>query len=105
VLPNFAFFGTMSFLTELALGVGLLFGFMTRLAGLGGFVWQINIAIGSFNVPGEWYWIWPLLTLPQFCFAFGNAGRVLGIDGWITPVLESHEQEGAAWARVLRHAT
>jgi uncharacterized membrane protein YphA (DoxX/SURF4 family) len=105
VLPNFAFFGTMSFVTELALGLGLLLGFMTRLAGLGGFLWQVNIAVGSFNVPGEWFWIWPLLTLPQFCFAFGNAGRVLGLDGWMEPVLQVHERAGAAWARLLRHAT
>src|SRR5262249_47176378 len=63
VLPNFAFFGFMTFVTEFALGLGLLLGALTRLAGLGGFLWQINIALGAFNVPGEWYWLWVLLTL------------------------------------------
>src|SRR5258705_6919890 len=68
VLPNFTFFGYMTFVVELALGLGLLLGLLTRLAGIGGFLWQGNIAPGAFNVPGEWYWIWALLTLPPFCF-------------------------------------
>ena len=105
VLPNFAFFGTVTFLTELALGLGLLLGVLTRLAGLGGFLWQVNIALGAFNVPGEWYWIWPLLTLPLFCFAFCGAGRVLGVDHWLEPALRRRGEAGAGWARLLRRAT
>ena len=67
-------------MTELGLGLGLLTGTLTRLVALAGFLWQVNIALQAFNVPGEWYWIWPLLTLPLFCFAFAGAGRVLGVD-------------------------
>jgi len=104
VLPNFAVFGLMTFLVEMALGLGLVLGLLTRLAGLGGFLWQINIALGAFNVPGEWYWIWPLLTLPQFCFAFSGAGRVGGVDAWLAPALARRAASGAGWARLLRHA-
>jgi len=104
MLPNFAFFGMMTFVTEMALGLGLLFGVMTRLAGLGGFLWQVNIALGAFNVPGEWYWIWPLLTLPQFCFAFSGAGQVWGLDRWIDLALRRRAEAGAHWACTLRHA-
>ena len=104
VLPHFTLFGTLTFVTELALGLGLLLGCFTRLAGLGGFLWQVNIALGAFNVPGEWYWIWPLLTLPQFCFAFCGAGRVLGVDGWLEPALRRQAAAGAGWARPLLYA-
>ncbi|HSF04160.1 MAG TPA: TQO small subunit DoxD [Methylomirabilota bacterium] len=105
VLPNFTAFAMVSFLVEMALGVALLVGVMTRLAGLAGFFWQINIALGSYAVPGEWYWIWPLLTLPQFCFAFGDAGRVLGVDAWLEPRLRARAVGGATWAGLLHHAT
>ncbi len=104
VLANFALFGAMTFVTEMALGIGLLFGVVTRIAGLGGFLWQVNIALGAYNVPGEWYWIWPLLTLPQFCFAFCGAGQVLGLDRWLEPWLRRRAQGGAGWAQLLSWA-
>jgi len=104
VLGNFAFFGTVTFVVELALGVGLLLGILTRLAGAAGFLWQVNIAVQAFNVPGEWGWIWVLLTLPQFCFAFAGAGRVLGLDRWLEPALRQQAAAGAGWAALLHHA-
>lgn len=104
VLQHFGFFGMLTFVTETALGIGLLFGILTRLAGLGGFLWQVNIALQAFNVPGEWGWIWVLLTLPQFCFAFSAAGRVLGVDAWLEPALRRRVAAGAGWAGLLRHA-
>ena len=64
----------------------------------------MNIALGGFAVPGEWYWIWPLLTLPQFCFAFSGAGRVWGMDRWLEPRLRQRAEAGAAWARPLLYA-
>src|SRR5260370_10169461 len=96
VLPNFTFFGYMTFVVELALGLGLLLGLLTRLAGIGGFLWQVNIAVGAFNVPGEWYWIWVLLTMPQFCFAVLAAGRVWGLDAILRPWLTRIPPTGGA---------
>ncbi len=104
VLPNFGLFAFQTFVVELGLGVLLLFGVLTRLAGAVGFLWQAQIALGAFNVPGEWYWIWPLLTLPLFCFAATGAGRVLGVDAWLEPALARRSAAGAGWARLLRHA-
>lgn len=104
VLPHFGLFGMMTFVVEVALGLSLLFGVLTRVAGFGGFLWQLNIALGAFSVPGEWYWIWPLLTLPQFCFAFSGAGQVLGLDRWLEPRLRRHGDAGVAWARLLSYA-
>jgi uncharacterized membrane protein YphA (DoxX/SURF4 family) len=104
VLPNFSFFALQTFAIELALGLGLLLGILTRLAGLAGFLWQVNIALGAFNVPGEWYWIWPLLSLPLFCFAFAGAGRVLGVDRVLEPALRRRAAAGQGWARVVQYA-
>jgi len=66
VVPHFSLFGLQTFVIELALGVALFFGIFTRLAGVGGFLWQVNIALGAFNVPGEW---------PRACSATGSAFR------------------------------
>ena len=104
VLPNFALFGLQTFVVEFALGVALLFGILTRLAGLGGFLWQVNIALGAFNVPGEWYWIWPLQSLPLFCFAFAGPGRILGVDRILEPTLYRRAAAGSTWARLLLRA-
>jgi uncharacterized membrane protein YphA (DoxX/SURF4 family) len=104
VLPHFGVFGFQTFVVELSLGVALLFGVFTRLAGAVGFLWQVQIALGAFNVPGEWYWIWPLLTLPLFCFTFTGAGRALGLDHWLEPAVRRRAQLGAGWARWLHWA-
>lgn len=105
VLPNFTIFAMMTFLIEFALGVGLLFGVLTRLVALAGFLWQVNIALGAFNVPGEWFWIWPLLLLPLICFAFTGVGQVLGVDRWLAPALRRLAEAGANWAKLLHYAT
>jgi hypothetical protein len=104
VLPNLTLVGVLTFVVEMALGVALLLGLLTRLAGLAGALWQGNIAIQAYAVPGEWYWIWPLLTLPQLCFAFSGAGRVLGVDRYLAGPLARRATAGARWARWLRHS-
>src|SRR5215475_13324903 len=80
VLPHFTFFGYLSFVVELALGVSLLLGLLTVLGGIGGALWQFNIALGSYSVPGEWGWNWPLLIAPHLVFAHSHAGRSVGLD-------------------------
>lgn len=101
MLPHFTFFAMLTFLTETALGLALLLGVLTRLAGLGGFLWQVNIALGAYSVPGEWGWIWVLLILPQLSFALCGAGRALGLDRWLQPALRRRAEGGAGWARLL----
>lgn len=104
VLPNLALFGVATFVVETALGVALLLGLLTRLAGLAGALWQVTIAVQASAVPGEWYWIWPLLTLPQLCFACSGAGRVLGVDRYLAGPLARQAEAGSGWARWLRRA-
>jgi hypothetical protein len=99
VLPNFAPFGFVTFVGEIAIGVSLVLGLLVPLAGgLGGTLMQINIMLGSYSIPGEWFWLWPLLIGSHVVFMMGRAGRRLGIDGLLARRLEP----AAASGRVLR---
>ncbi len=104
VLRNFDFFGALSFVTEIALGVALILGLFIPLVGLGGALWQVNIALGSYSVPGEWPWIWMLLIMPQIAFALCRAGRALGADAVLARMLADRFAAGKAlpwWTRYL----
>lgn len=101
VFPNNTlnpFFGYLTFVVEMALGISLLLGVLTVLSGIGGALWQLNIAIGSFSVPAEWYWHWPLLIAPHLVFAHSHAGRVLGLDlflqQWLAKALKGQTSIG-----------
>jgi hypothetical protein len=102
VWPNFILVGAMSFVVEVALGVSLLLGVCTVLSGLGGALWQFNIALGSYSVPGEWYWIWPLLIAPHLVFAASRAGRSVGLDLFLCRWLAHDPQGQSGIGRFLR---
>src|SRR5215475_7334501 len=102
VLPHFTFFGYMSFVVELALGVSLLLGLLTVLGGIGGALWQFNIALGSYSVPGEWGWLWPLLIAPHLVFALSRAGRSVGLDLFLSQWLSQAPQGQTGLGRFLR---
>ncbi len=53
VIPNFTFFGWLTFLTEGFIALSLIFGLLTRLGGITGFLWALNLVIGLAAVPGE----------------------------------------------------
>jgi thiosulfate dehydrogenase [quinone] large subunit len=101
VLPNFTLFGYLTFFTEIALGLSLLLGLFTVLGGLGGALWQLNIALGSYSVPGEWYWIWFLLIVPHLVFAQSRAGRTLGIDRLLSHRLARTEEKAEGIRRLI----
>ena len=102
VIPHFTFFGYMTFFTEIALGCSLLLGLFTVLGGIGGALWQLNIALGAYSVPGEWYWIWPLLIAPHLVFAHSHAGSVVGLDLFLQPWLSQTPAGQTGIGRFLR---
>jgi thiosulfate dehydrogenase [quinone] large subunit len=102
VLPHFTVFGYVSFVVELALGISLLLGLLTVLSGMGGALWQCNIAIGSYAVPGEWGWLWPLLIAPHLVFAFSHAGRSVGVDLFLSHWLSKDPTGQTGMGRFLR---
>jgi thiosulfate dehydrogenase (quinone) large subunit len=103
VLPNFTFFGFMTFVMEMAIGISLLVGILVPLVGgLGGTVMQLNIALGSYSIPNEWFWLWPLLIGSHVIFMMGRAGRRVGLDGFIAASLASSPDSGGRLNRLLR---
>lgn len=72
----------MQAVTEIALGILLIIGLLTRPAGLVAFLY-----LGSLWV-SEWgtAWIWELLVpvLASLGLAIGSAGRKWGIDAWLS---------------------
>ena len=105
VLPNFTLFGYLTFFTEVALGVSLLLGLLTVLGGIGGALWQLNIAFGAYSVPGEWYWIWALLIAPHLVFAHSRAGRTLGVDALLRQWLSQAGAIQTGAGTILRRLT
>ena len=102
VLPNFYLFGLMTFFIEIAIGVSLVAGLLVPLVGgLGGTLMQVNIMFGSYSIPGEWFWLWPMLIGSHVIFMMGRAGRCLGVDGSISRSLDTAADTG--WRRLLLH--
>jgi len=66
-------------------------------------LWQCNIAIGSYAVPGEWGWMWPLLIAPHLVFAFSHAGRSVGVDLFLYHWLSKDPTGQTGIGRFLRY--
>jgi hypothetical protein len=104
VLPNFSFFGFTTFVGEIAIGISLLVGLLVPLiGGLGGSLMQINIMLGSYSIPGEWFWLWPLLIGSHIIFMMGRAGRRLGLDGPISRSLAQSPGSSGMLHRLLQY--
>jgi uncharacterized membrane protein YphA (DoxX/SURF4 family) len=83
VLPNFTLFAWMVFLVELAVGLSLLTGTLTRLGALIGLLLSINLGIGLLDVPGEWPWSYIMMAMWHGTLVVSAAGRLWGIDAWL----------------------
>ncbi|MBW0116166.1 DoxX family membrane protein [Pseudonocardia abyssalis] len=82
VLPNFGFFGTFLTIVEIAAGLALLFGVVTRAAALGtllliGPIWVMYLA----SAATQYLWTYPVDLLPLLLLAIFPAGRMWGLDG------------------------
>ena len=90
VLPNLTLFSWLVFLSELAVGLSLLLGLLTRLGAALGLLLSLNLGIGLLEVPGEWPWSYAMLAMWHGVFVVGAAGRVWGIDGHLRSSSRSH---------------
>ncbi|MBO0874863.1 MAG: DoxX family membrane protein [Pseudonocardia sp.] len=87
VLPHWGFFGLFLTGAELAVGLGLLFGVLTRLAAVGGLlligpIWLMLLHTGGY------LWEYPAEDLfPLVLLAIVPAGRVGGLDRVLAPRL------------------
>lgn len=77
IKPNVYLVGWFSFFVETALGLGFIFGILTRLTGLVGTFWSINLLIGLVAVPGETLWYYLSMILLDFLyFAVGSRDQI-----------------------------
>ena len=88
VVPNFALFGWLVWLLEAFVFVSLFFGLFARLGGLLGTLQALNLLVGLWAVPHEWYWTYIMLALLNALVLFTGAGRFLGLDRFLYPRLE-----------------
>ena len=93
VIPNFSLFAWLIFLSELGVGLLLVTGTWTRLAGALGLLMSLNLGIGLLEVPGEWPWSYVMMAMWHGLFVVAAAGRVLGVDGWLRQRLPA----GSPW--------
>jgi uncharacterized membrane protein YphA (DoxX/SURF4 family) len=88
VAPNTGAFGWFFALAELALGLALAVGLLTRAAAAGGIVLMLILLLGQTNVAGSSWdkWVTAGLTakfalLLLWLLFLADAGRVWGLDG------------------------
>ena len=101
IVPNISWMGWLIWLMEAFIGLSLIFGFLTRLGGLVGFVQSVNLYIGLTALPFEWYWTYGMLYTLSLVFVCVPAGRTLGVDMWLRPRLNAAAEKGNRIARVV----
>ncbi len=79
VLPNWGFFGILSTIAELAVGLGLLLGIATRLAAVGGLLLITPIWLMLLHT-NLYLWEYPLDLFPLLLLAIVPTGRTFGLD-------------------------
>jgi len=98
VLPNSRTFASLQAYGEAAVGLGLVLGLLTGLAGLVGLVLCLNYALAtqwmSFGQQG----FHVLLVTAMVMFVGARGGRAWGVDGWI---LAWWGDRAPRWLRLL----
>ena len=84
VLPHIGFFGPLVYLVEVAIGVSLILGFVTRLGAILGGLMATNLWLGLYSAPGKWPWTYFFLIVIQALFVIAPPGRSLGGDALVT---------------------
>lgn len=80
VLPNIAIFGPLVYLVEVAIGISLMLGLLTRLGAILGTLMAVNLWLGLYSAPGEWPWTYFFLIVIQALFVIDPPGLSLGAD-------------------------
>lgn len=80
VLPRMSLFGPLIYMIEVAIGISLMLGVLTRLGALLGALMAINLWLGLYSAPGEWPWTYFFLVIIQCLFIIEPPGRCLGVD-------------------------
>lgn len=82
IIPNFGLFAWLTFFTEAFLAASLILGLFTRLGGLVGTLWAVNLFGGLIGLPAEeWPWIYGQLILLNGVFLAIGARLQYSVDG------------------------
>ncbi|MCI0394545.1 MAG: hypothetical protein L0332_18370 [Chloroflexi bacterium] len=73
-------FATFQMVAELLMGLGLLLGALTPLAGVGATFFFFNLFLAYLGHTEEWIWTYVLLSVSAFVVTITRAGRELGLD-------------------------
>ncbi len=101
IVPNLSWLGWVIFLSEAFLAISLIFGFFTRLGGLLGMLMALNLLLGLWTVPHEWYWTYIMLMILQWIFVVTPAGRTLGFDTALMGRLQPRAKAGNRLAKAV----
>lgn len=87
VIPNGEVVAYSIIWAELAIGIGLTLGLMTRLAAGIGFLLSFNYLLASFWMGPSQQGFHPILLACMVAFIGAGAGRKLGMDAWLTRLI------------------
>jgi len=73
-------FAAFQMVAELLIGLGLLFGALTPLAGAGASFFFLNLLLTYFGNTQEWIWTYVLLFAVAVVVTLARSGRELGVD-------------------------
>jgi uncharacterized membrane protein YphA (DoxX/SURF4 family) len=82
VLPVAGLFGTFQLVTELLLGIALVVGVYSRLAGIVAMFFFTNLFLSYFG-GNEWIWLYVLLFMTALTVTLAAPGRKWGVDQWL----------------------
>jgi uncharacterized membrane protein YphA (DoxX/SURF4 family) len=83
VIPHAAFFSKAQMFTELVIiGLFLLVGFLTPVAGVVAGLFALNLLLATRGT-GDWWGTYALLLVLAFLVGLAQAGRTWGIDAWL----------------------
>jgi len=97
VLPNLNLFGPLVYLVEVAIGVSLLLGVLSRVGAALGLLMGLNLWLGLYSAPGEWPWTYMFLCVIQALFVLDPPGRVLGVDALLRRRAAGRVPAGLVW--------
>ncbi len=104
-IPNFLLIGGLTFALEVTITVLLFFGLLGRFAGFLATVQAINLLVGLWAVPGEWYWTYGMLITISAVLMLTGPGRVFGLDQLLRPRLRAAIAGGNRLARFIYFLT
>jgi len=105
VIPNFGLFAWSTFFIEGFVTFSLLLGFLTRLGGLLGALWAVNLLVGLVGVPGESVFIYLVFMVFSVLFAVIGAKNQFSVDALLANRYDKMAASGNPLGRLLKLAS